>query len=116
MFLECGLGRGKLCEVVALIIIAARPAPRGSLRAERRVLVGKPSSILARLIVGARLAFGGRTVGRRGRSFLAVREISALEQRVFGQIALELLIELDRGQLQQSDGLLELRREREMLR
>ena len=39
-----------------------------------------------------------------------------IERRVLHQDALDLLVELDRGQLQQSDRLLQLRRERQVLR
>ncbi len=39
----------------------------------------------------------------------------ALEQRVLGEVALQLLVELDRRQLQQPDRLLKLRREGEVL-
>jgi hypothetical protein len=42
--------------------------------------------------------------------------VGALEQRVFREVALELLVQLDRRELQQADGLLQLRREREVLR
>ena len=42
--------------------------------------------------------------------------ILTLEQRIFEQIALELLIQLKGRQLQQLDRLLQLRRQREVLR
>ena len=43
-------------------------------------------------------------------------QVDPLEQRILGEVSLQLLVELDRRQLQQPDRLLQLRREREMLR
>jgi len=43
------------------------------------------------------------------------RIVEPLEQGVVAQDLLDLLVQFERGQLQQADRLLELRREREML-
>ena len=57
---------------------------------------------------------GGRL--RRGRGLcLVAREIGTLEERVLGEVAFELLVQLDRRQLEQPDRLLQLRRERQVL-
>jgi hypothetical protein len=83
------------------------------------------------LLLGARLGRGADRVvpaGGVGRAVLRlerpagadpqrVREgvVDPLEQRVVGQRLLQLLVELQRGQLQQPDRLLELRGQRQML-
>ena len=68
---------------------------------------------------------GGRRFGRRaaraarrgrGRRVPGLFHILALERRVLHQQAIDLLVELDRGELQQPDRLLQLRRQREVLR
>jgi len=71
-------------------------------------------------IVGRRLA-GGRDIFLapgaigRGRQGLRLRVV-ALQQRVFHQETLQLLVQLQGGQLQQPDGLLQLRRQGQLLR
>ena len=52
---------------------------------------------------------------RRRRRHARRTAVLALEQRVLLQEALDLLVELDRRQLQQPDRLLQLRRQREVL-
>ena len=85
----------------------SRAPRRGSARSSRR----SRARCSARRSPAARLAVRRR----RARPRRAV-EVGALEQRVLGEVALELLVELDRRQLQQPDRLLQLRREREVLR
>src|SRR3970282_167079 len=67
----------------------------------------------AQLVVPAgQVGEGGRIRGRDG---LLARVVVALEQGIFLEDALELLVELEGGELQQADRLLQLRREREVL-
>jgi hypothetical protein len=47
---------------------------------------------------------------------LAALGVLALERRVLHQEAVDLLVQLDRRELQQADRLLQLRRQREVLR
>jgi hypothetical protein len=44
------------------------------------------------------------------------RIVEPFEQRVIGEQLFELLVQFERGQLQQADRLLQLRRERQVLR
>jgi hypothetical protein len=55
---------------------------------------------------------GRRVQGRRSVSFAVI----ALEDRILCERLLDLLVELDRRELQQPDGLLQLRRQRQVLR
>src|SRR5205085_8964175 len=110
-------GGGELREVLALLVVVARAA------AARRRIVAEAAMVVERGLglaglLGARRLGRGRRPGavHRRRRFLAARGIDALEERIVREVALKLLVQLDRGQLQQSDRLLELRREREMLR
>jgi len=117
---ERGLGGGELGEVVALVVVAPRVAAAGGgvLLAEA-VVLGERGRLVAGFLGGCgRLtAFGGRAIERlRGGAFLVGREIGALQQRILGEVALEFLVQLDRGQLQQADRLLQLRSQREVLR
>ncbi len=110
---ERGLRGGELGEVVAVVVLAARGAGADVLVAEAVVLregglllarVGA-GDLLALTFLAKRLSRGDRHVGRRRRRFLG-RKIGALEQRVLGEVTLQLLVQLDRGQLQQPDRLL----------
>ena len=115
MVLQRGLGRGELGEVVALVVLAPHAAGRARvLVAEALLLEGL--RLVAALLGGRRRRLGCRAVGLRSGRTVGRAQVGALEQRVFGEVALELLVELDRRQLEQPDRLLELRREGEVLR
>src|SRR5258706_4731529 len=126
VLLERGLGRGELREIVPLVVVAARPAGRAVLVSEA-VLVGEIGRLLA-IVLAANLfaalllaqrfaAFGWRAIRWRRRSRLVGRaEVGSLEEGGFSQVALQLLVELHRAQLQQPDGLRPLRVEGGVLR
>jgi hypothetical protein len=81
------------------------------------VLLGEARLLLARLGRGRWIQPGaGRRWAGRRRGLVGRPQVGALEQRIFGEVALQLLVELDRRQLQQADRLLELRSEGEVLR
>jgi hypothetical protein len=71
--------------------------------------------VLALAFLAQRLARGRVAVQWRGCGLVAGLEIGALEKRVLGEVALQLLVKLDRRQLEQPDRLLQLRRQREVL-
>ncbi len=86
-----------------------------------------PVGVRRALVLGRCRTFGGRGALRRRfggllgavdarRGVAVVIALLALEQRVVGEKPLQLLIELERGQLEETDGLLQLRRQREVLR
>jgi hypothetical protein len=109
VLLQRGLGRGDLGEVIAVVVAAARAAVGFLGEGEGFVRGGA----LLRLGLG-----GGRrglTRGARGRRALLAGEFRALEQRIVGEVAFQLLVELDRRQLEQPDGLLQLGGEGEVL-
>lgn len=100
---------GAVLPVVALggaEFLGAHLLPRGRV-AGRRLGLGLRDAFLAFLALGQTLLRGG---GQRGVEFLV-----GLQQRIAGEHLLHLLVELQRRQLQQTDGLLQLRRQREML-
>src|SRR3954463_4916387 len=103
-----GVGRGEAAVAVLFVVGGAAPARRD---------VGRPVGFRGRRL-GGRAAGGGWALqrGLGGRFVLAALDILALERRVLHEEAVDLLVELDRGELQQSDRLLELRRQREVLR
>jgi hypothetical protein len=115
VLLQRGLGGGELREVVAIVVVAARAAGAGMLLPEA-VVVGERRRLVAPLLGLARGGRGLRAVGGRRRRFFGSGEVRPLEERVLGQLALELLVLLHRRQLQHADRLLQLRRERQMLR
>ncbi len=116
VFLERRLRGRVLGEILALIVVAAaRDAARRRVFAETGRLVVEVDGIVARFSGRGRLGRARGAVQRNRRGPIGF-DVGALEQRVFREVALQLLVELDRRELQQPDRLLELRREREMLR
>ena len=57
-----------------------------------------------------------QTIGWRNHPILFAQSFVPLQERIFLQEMLYLLVEFQRGQLQQPDGLLQLRGERQVLR
>ena len=104
------VGRGE--AAVAVLLVVARAAPvRGDL--------ARPVGSSAGGGLGRRAALVRGGIRRRRRPLrcsAAFVAVLALERRVLHQEAVDLLVELDRGELQQPDRLLQLRREREVLR
>src|SRR5258706_13448279 len=92
-----------------------KPCSSAKLGGSSRLSSRRISSAL--LLAQRFAAFGWRAIRWRRRSRLVGRaEVGSLEEGVFSQVALQLLVELHRAQLQQPDGLLQLRREGEVLR
>jgi hypothetical protein len=103
---------GRRERAVGVVVVVRAPGGRGRL--------GQPVlAPLGGLVGRGRLRLRGARarVARRGErgARLAFR-VLALEDRVLHQQALDLLVQLDRGQLQQADRLLQLRRQRQVLR
>ena len=79
--------------------------------------LARPVGLGRRRFGGAAFGFHRHLVLRRGaRRRLALVDVLALERRVLHQHAVDLLVELDRGELQQTDRLLQLGRQRQVLR
>jgi hypothetical protein len=118
--LQRGLEGGELGEIVAVVILAPRAAAGGRMLLAEAVLLGEARRLVARLFGGGgggRDFLGRGDAGRGwGRRFVARSQVRPFEQRVLREVALQLLVQLDRRQLQQPDGLLQLGREREVLR
>src|SRR5205085_5102610 len=100
------VGRGEVLFAFLVAAVARAPVARE---------LGRPVG------VGGRWRFGGRARGRaagarRRRGLARVLDILSLERRVLHQQATDLLVELDRRELQQADRLLQLRRQGEVLR
>src|SRR5450631_3454451 len=126
MLVQRGLGGGELSEVVAAVVVAPRAAAtRGAVLLAEAVVLGEGGRFLAALLatflpalLRARLgvSLGRGAVNGRRRGIVGRAQVGTLEEWILGEVALQLLVELDRAQLQESDRLLELRREREVLR
>src|SRR5207302_7418656 len=96
------VGRG---EALLIFFVALRAAPVGD--------IGRPLGVGGGRRFGARF---GRTRGDRRGGRVTVVSILTFERRVVHQQAVDLLIQFDRRELQQPDRLLQLRRQREVLR
>jgi hypothetical protein len=72
--------------------------------------------LFALAFLAKRLSRGRGAVGRRRDGLVGRAEVRTLEQRVLGEVALQLLVQLNGRQLEQPDRLLQLRSEREVLR
>jgi hypothetical protein len=104
---ERGLRGGELGEVVAIVVLAARGAGADVFVAEA-MLVGEVRGLFARIGAGdllalaflaKRLARGRRAVHRCGNRLVGGTQVGALEQRVLGEVALQLLVQLNGRQL-----------------
>ncbi len=122
MFAQGQLGSLKLLEVNVVVIVAFGGCSRADVGPVDAfiVMVGALSDIvfvagdaLLRLLA---LAFGGRGAGGEAGLRHEVILFVALQHRVLEQETLNLLVQLQRQQLQQLDRLLQLRGERKVLR
>src|SRR5262245_14788606 len=111
--------RGYLLVLALLAVVAIGRGRRVVQRADVAIAAFGRRGVAGRLFGGSRFGGGGCRLryakGRvRGGGLLA-GAVLALEQGIFLQHALQLLVELQRRQLQQADRLLQLRGEREVL-
>ncbi|EXI89486.1 MAG: hypothetical protein AW12_01699 [Candidatus Accumulibacter sp. BA-94] len=111
--------RDDRCLHVLIVIVAVFVTVEGAGRARAAEVLVRPALfIVSRALrrLGARLALLGFTLGvvagQRRRLLVVLRPF---EQRILLQELLQLMLQFDRRQLQQPNGLLQLRGQRKML-
>jgi hypothetical protein len=100
--------------LLAVLALVAEAGKRGVVERGRLAAIGLGGGGVGFGGVGRWRRFGG-SYDRFGGDGRLARVVFALEQRILLEDALELLVQLQRGELQQADRLLQLRREREVL-